>query len=144
MTSTCCNVAKQPNGQVTRDVDLELTADQELFRDTTRQFLQAEAPLASVRAWADTPAGFPRAWGKRWGGAAGGEWGAGGPRGRRVRARGHEEPGRGRGRRGLVPGHGADAGRPDPVHRARRRAGRRRNPAARPGPGPAPRQGPVR
>src|SRR5258707_301528 len=65
MTSTCCNVAKQPNGQVTRDVDLELTSDQELFRDTTRQFLQAEAPLASVRAWADTPAGFPRAWWKR-------------------------------------------------------------------------------
>jgi alkylation response protein AidB-like acyl-CoA dehydrogenase len=65
MTSTCCNVAKQPNGQVTRDVDLELTSDQDLFRDTTRQFLQAEAPLTSVRAWADTPAGFPRAWWKR-------------------------------------------------------------------------------
>jgi alkylation response protein AidB-like acyl-CoA dehydrogenase len=43
-------------------VDLELTSDQELFRDTTRQFLQAEAPLASVRKWADTPAGFDRAW----------------------------------------------------------------------------------
>src|ERR1700724_1550273 len=65
MTSPCCNVTKQPNGQVTRDVDLELTSDQELFRATTRQFLHAEAPLASVRAWADTPAGFPRAWWKR-------------------------------------------------------------------------------
>jgi alkylation response protein AidB-like acyl-CoA dehydrogenase len=51
--------------QVTRDVDLELTSDQELFRDTTRQFLQAEAPLASVRKWADTPAGFDRAWWRR-------------------------------------------------------------------------------
>jgi alkylation response protein AidB-like acyl-CoA dehydrogenase len=48
--------------QVTRDVDLELTSDQELFRDTTHRFLQAEAPLASVRKWADTPAGFDRAW----------------------------------------------------------------------------------
>jgi alkylation response protein AidB-like acyl-CoA dehydrogenase len=62
MTSPCCNVTKKPDGQVTRDVDLELTSDQELFRDTTRQFLQAEAPLTSVRKWADTPAGFDRAW----------------------------------------------------------------------------------
>jgi alkylation response protein AidB-like acyl-CoA dehydrogenase len=62
MTSECCNVTKQPNGQVKPDVDLELTSDQELFRDTTRQFLQAEAPLTSVREWADTPAGFDRAW----------------------------------------------------------------------------------
>jgi alkylation response protein AidB-like acyl-CoA dehydrogenase len=43
-------------------VDLELTSDQELFRDTTRQFLQAEAPLTRVRKWADTPAGFDRVW----------------------------------------------------------------------------------
>ena len=62
MTSQCCNVTRKLDGQVTRDVDLELTSDQELFRDTTRQFLQAEAPLASVRKWADTPAGFDRAW----------------------------------------------------------------------------------
>lgn len=65
MTSRCCNVARKLDGQVTRDVDLELTSDQELFRDTTRQFLQAEAPLASVRKWADTPAGFDRAWWRR-------------------------------------------------------------------------------
>jgi alkylation response protein AidB-like acyl-CoA dehydrogenase len=58
-------VARKLDGQVTRDVDLELTSDQELFRDTTRQFLQAEAPLASVRKWADTPAGFDRAWWRR-------------------------------------------------------------------------------
>src|SRR3984893_2133126 len=62
MTLECCNVTKQPNGQVTPDVDLELTSDQELFRDTTRRFLQAEAPLTRVREWADTPAGFDRAW----------------------------------------------------------------------------------
>src|ERR1700733_15461930 len=65
MTSQCCNVTRKLDGQVTRGVDLELTSDQELFRDTTRQFLQAKAPLASVRKWADTPAGFDRAWGAR-------------------------------------------------------------------------------
>jgi alkylation response protein AidB-like acyl-CoA dehydrogenase len=62
MTSSCCNVTKKLDRQVTRDMDLELTSDQELFRDTTRQFLQAEAPLASVRKWADAPAGFDRDW----------------------------------------------------------------------------------
>src|ERR1700744_3880046 len=49
-------------GQVTPDVDLELTSDQELFRGTTRRFLQAEAPLTRVREWADSPAGFDGAW----------------------------------------------------------------------------------
>jgi alkylation response protein AidB-like acyl-CoA dehydrogenase len=46
-------------------MDLELTADEELFRDTTRQFLTAQAPLTSVRAWADTPSGFDPDWWKR-------------------------------------------------------------------------------
>ncbi len=46
-------------------MDLELTSDQELFRDTTRQFLRAQAPLTTVRAWADMPAGFDVGWWKR-------------------------------------------------------------------------------
>jgi len=43
-------------------VDLELTPDQALFRDTTRQFLQEQAPLSRVREWAGTPGGFDQAW----------------------------------------------------------------------------------
>jgi len=46
-------------------IDLELTPDQELFRDTTRQFLSAQVPITTVRAWADLPAGFDRSWWKR-------------------------------------------------------------------------------
>jgi alkylation response protein AidB-like acyl-CoA dehydrogenase len=46
-------------------IDLELTPDQDLFRDTTRQFLNAHVPLTTVRAWAETPAGFDRAWWRR-------------------------------------------------------------------------------
>jgi alkylation response protein AidB-like acyl-CoA dehydrogenase len=45
-------------------VDLELTSDQELFRDTTRRFLQAQAPLTTIRAWADMPSGFDPGWWK--------------------------------------------------------------------------------
>jgi alkylation response protein AidB-like acyl-CoA dehydrogenase len=43
-------------------MDLELTSDQELFRDTTQQFLQAESPLTVVRSWADKPSGFDASW----------------------------------------------------------------------------------
>jgi alkylation response protein AidB-like acyl-CoA dehydrogenase len=43
-------------------MDLELTADQELLRDTTRKFLQATVPLTEVRALAANPAGFDRDW----------------------------------------------------------------------------------
>jgi alkylation response protein AidB-like acyl-CoA dehydrogenase len=43
-------------------VFLELTDDQEFFRDTTRRFIEAEAPISVVRAVADTPAGFDAAW----------------------------------------------------------------------------------
>jgi alkylation response protein AidB-like acyl-CoA dehydrogenase len=43
-------------------VDLELTPDQELLRDTTRKFLQATVPLSEVRALAENPAGFDRGW----------------------------------------------------------------------------------
>ena len=43
-------------------MDLELTPDQELLRDTTRKFLQATVPLIEVRALAENPAGFDRGW----------------------------------------------------------------------------------
>jgi alkylation response protein AidB-like acyl-CoA dehydrogenase len=43
-------------------VNLELTDDQEFFRDTTRRFLESEAPLTTVRALWDTPDGLERGW----------------------------------------------------------------------------------
>ena len=46
-------------------MDLELTADQELFRETTQQFLRSEAPLTVVRTWADTPSGYDHDWWRR-------------------------------------------------------------------------------
>jgi alkylation response protein AidB-like acyl-CoA dehydrogenase len=47
-------------------VDLRLTDDQQLFRETTRKFLETTAPLETVRKLADTePAGFDRMWWKR-------------------------------------------------------------------------------
>ncbi|MGH9097470.1 MAG: acyl-CoA dehydrogenase family protein [Acidimicrobiales bacterium] len=47
-------------------MDLRLTDDQRLFRDTTRKFLQTTSPLETVRKLADTePAGFDRKWWKR-------------------------------------------------------------------------------
>jgi alkylation response protein AidB-like acyl-CoA dehydrogenase len=46
-------------------VDLDLTPDQELLRDTTRKFLQTTAPLTEVRALAENPDGFDRAWWQR-------------------------------------------------------------------------------
>jgi len=46
-------------------VDLDLTPDQELLRDTTRKFLQATVPLTTVRALADDAAGFDRGWWRR-------------------------------------------------------------------------------
>jgi alkylation response protein AidB-like acyl-CoA dehydrogenase len=46
-------------------MDLELTPDQELLRDTTRRFLQASVPLTSVRRLADDPSGFDRGWWKK-------------------------------------------------------------------------------
>lgn len=41
---------------------LELTGDQELFRDTTRRFLDDRATLADVRALYESPEGFDRPW----------------------------------------------------------------------------------
>jgi alkylation response protein AidB-like acyl-CoA dehydrogenase len=46
-------------------VDLDLTPDQELLRDTTRKFLHATVPLTAVRALAENPAGFDRGWWQR-------------------------------------------------------------------------------
>jgi alkylation response protein AidB-like acyl-CoA dehydrogenase len=46
-------------------MELELTSDQELLRDTTRKFLTATVPLTQVRALADDPAGFERGWWRR-------------------------------------------------------------------------------
>ncbi|HKA04240.1 MAG TPA: acyl-CoA dehydrogenase family protein [Acidimicrobiales bacterium] len=46
-------------------MELELNQDQELFRDTTRKFLESESPLTTVRALADDPDGFDRRWWQR-------------------------------------------------------------------------------
>jgi alkylation response protein AidB-like acyl-CoA dehydrogenase len=46
-------------------VDLDLTPDQELLRDTTRKFLHATVPLTAVRALAENAAGFDRGWWQR-------------------------------------------------------------------------------
>ena len=44
---------------------LALTDDQQFFQETTRKFLEQETPLTTVRALADDPAGFDRAWWQR-------------------------------------------------------------------------------
>jgi alkylation response protein AidB-like acyl-CoA dehydrogenase len=46
-------------------VDLELNPEQELLRDTTRQFLRDSAPLSTVRQWAGLPGGYPADWWRR-------------------------------------------------------------------------------
>jgi alkylation response protein AidB-like acyl-CoA dehydrogenase len=47
-------------------VDLSLTDDQQLFRETTRKFLEDTCPLAEVRRVADEePDGFDRGWWRR-------------------------------------------------------------------------------
>jgi alkylation response protein AidB-like acyl-CoA dehydrogenase len=43
-------------------MNLELTPEQEVFRQTARKFLEAEAPLTAVRALYESPDGFDRAW----------------------------------------------------------------------------------
>lgn len=43
-------------------MNLGLTDDQQFFQETIRKFLEQEAPLTTVRALADDPAGFDRAW----------------------------------------------------------------------------------
>jgi alkylation response protein AidB-like acyl-CoA dehydrogenase len=46
-------------------MDLDLSEEQEFFRDATRKFLEAEVPIETVRKLADVPAGFDRSWWQR-------------------------------------------------------------------------------
>ena len=47
-------------------MDLQLSDDQELFRETTRRFLESTCPVPTVREWAEKePAGFPADWWRR-------------------------------------------------------------------------------
>jgi alkylation response protein AidB-like acyl-CoA dehydrogenase len=46
-------------------LDLTLSPDQSFFQETTRRFLEGEAPLTRVRELADDPAGFDRDWWRR-------------------------------------------------------------------------------
>ncbi len=46
-------------------MDINLSDDQEFFRQTTQKFLSSEAPLETVRKMADTPSGFDRDWWQR-------------------------------------------------------------------------------
>jgi len=43
-------------------MDLDLSADQRLFRSTTREFLEKEMPLTRVRSLAEQGLGFDPAW----------------------------------------------------------------------------------
>src|SRR5436190_16940614 len=54
-------------GPIVRRVPMELvlSQDQQLFRDTTRKFLETSSPLTVVRRLADDPDGFERAWWRR-------------------------------------------------------------------------------
>src|SRR5260221_11426054 len=46
-------------------MQLDLTQDQEYFRDTTRKLLESEVPLAAVRSLYESEEGFDRAWWRR-------------------------------------------------------------------------------
>ncbi|MCH2170045.1 acyl-CoA/acyl-ACP dehydrogenase [Myxococcota bacterium] len=46
-------------------MDVDLSEDQEFFRETTRKFLETEIPVENVRQLADNPAGFDRDWWRR-------------------------------------------------------------------------------
>jgi alkylation response protein AidB-like acyl-CoA dehydrogenase len=43
-------------------VDLELNTDQRFFQETTRKFLESEAPIPVARGLASNPDGFERSW----------------------------------------------------------------------------------
>jgi alkylation response protein AidB-like acyl-CoA dehydrogenase len=43
-------------------VNLELTEDQRFFRETTRRFIENEAPISLVRGWHDSDQGFEISW----------------------------------------------------------------------------------
>jgi len=52
-----------PKARKDERVDLELTDDQELFRETTAKFIENTCPLSTVREWAEKePAGYPSLW----------------------------------------------------------------------------------
>src|SRR5437764_372447 len=46
-------------------MELVLSEDQQLFRDTTRKFLETSSPLTVVRKLADDSNGFDRDWWRR-------------------------------------------------------------------------------
>jgi len=47
-------------------VDLQRSDDQELFRETTRRFLESTSPVPTVRQWAEKePGGYPQEWWRR-------------------------------------------------------------------------------
>jgi alkylation response protein AidB-like acyl-CoA dehydrogenase len=46
-------------------LDLTLNPEQSFFQETTRRFLESQAPLTRVRELADDPAGFDRGWWRR-------------------------------------------------------------------------------
>jgi alkylation response protein AidB-like acyl-CoA dehydrogenase len=46
-------------------LDLTLNPEQSFFQETTRRFLESEAPLTKVRESIDDPAGFDRGWWRR-------------------------------------------------------------------------------
>lgn len=46
-------------------MEVRLTEDQEFFRDTTRRFLEAECPVATVRAFRHSMSGFDRSYWRR-------------------------------------------------------------------------------
>jgi len=43
-------------------MQLDLSADQELFRETTERFIETELPLSATRALHDDPVGYDRTW----------------------------------------------------------------------------------
>ena len=43
-------------------MNLELSEEQEFFRDTTRKFLESESPLTAVRDLYESDNGFDRTW----------------------------------------------------------------------------------
>ena len=43
-------------------VRLDLSDDQEFFRETARRFIEAEVPVSVVREWHDLPDGCPQSW----------------------------------------------------------------------------------
>ena len=43
-------------------MQLDLTDDQQLFRDTTVRFIEAELPVSKTRELHEHPLGYERAW----------------------------------------------------------------------------------